>query len=181
MQSTMTRVKDCPECAGVMKKVWGDMKTRNTALRCLRCENELTVHEKRTTYLELQHADVFSELDTEMDFEAFMSAAEDLDLQSTNEALTPETVWPCTQIALTEGGSYRISCYESRADRGRGVGSDEKLPYGQSAVAAVVDRVYVQNSELEMVPINDGSAWVYFHQVRDIELEDDGRFASIEL
>lgn len=170
-----TRVIECPECDGVMKSTWSDGKTRIHAMECRRCDHRLDAHQGETKYLELRHADLFGILDaTEMDFSKFYSEALILKVESTNKAFTPEdSSWKVVSVSRThEGDEYVVSAYSERQTDGHGVGPGGELPHGQPDVSWSAGRVYVNNSEIHLVPYNDGHSALYFTWARDIEIEN---------
>lgn len=178
---TQTRVKECDSCGHVMKSVWSDGKTRIHAMECQSCGDRTDVHKNQTKYLEVRHADVFEEVDLDAieSFEAFMEEAKRIRRESTNEAFAEPISWAAVKVTSNSGGSYTVSGYEDYASGDEGVGEKGNLPYGRPDVSWSTGLVLVGDSKLEMVDVNDGSAWTYFTRVTDVEIEEPDR-ADIE-
>lgn len=173
------RIKECTECGGVMKSVWSDGKTRTHAMRCLRCDHERDLHQNRTTYIEVRHADLFDSLDVELDYDEFVAAADDLRLKSTQEAFHSEDLWQAVKVRLNDDGKYTVAAYRNIVDPGTGIGPNGMMPHGQPDVAWTTDAVYLDGSKIRIAPMNGGTAYTYFCDISEVKIDAADQFISL--
>lgn len=175
------RVTNCPECSGVMRSVWSDGKTRIHAMRCLRCDHEKDLHQRRLDYIECRHGDPLADLDTEADWSKFMDNFEEYRLERTVEAFQnpPEANWSAVQIRNNDSG-YTVAAYAALKEPGDGIGDEERMPYGTPDVSWTADRVYVNDSKVVIEDVNQGTAYVYLTFVHTIDLQDRGNLVRID-
>lgn len=169
--TVMTRIAECEFCGGVMKSVWSDGKTRIHSMKCLDCGEKSEMYKRDLKYIEARHFDPFEELDTRVEYDTFVTDFERARRDATNEAFSEPATWRAVKVTLTDDGDYTVAAYEEFAEDGEGVGDDEQLPYGSPDVSWAADSVYVGDYEVKMVPVNGGSAWVYFQFVSSISIE----------
>lgn len=174
MMTTPTRTCECDGCGGVMESVWSDGKTRIHAMRCLSCGDEVDRHQRKLKYIETRHGDLFEELDVHaMDYGEFIEAFEEFRRETTNEAFDNLHVISATQISKHKDGSYTVGVYSDIEDEGEGIGDSGRMPHGQPDVSWNTDCVLINDSEIEMVDLNDGSAYFYLRHVRSVTIEEN--------